>query len=81
MKYNRANLEDTVRVAKQLKGMSYVYATAYGYIIAKSAPPFDNQRYIRIDEQGNIFYHEPTFVVDIIGSLVKGEGRCPIKRK
>lgn len=71
MKYNRASLEDTVRVAKQLKRMSFVHATAYGYTIAKTAPPA-NQRYIKIDEKGNVFYHEPTFIVKTMGVIGTG---------
>jgi hypothetical protein len=69
MKYKRGDLEDSVRVAKVLKQPSFIYATGNGFTISKSPPPFANQRYVRVDEQGNIFYHEPTFEVDLIGRL------------
>ena len=68
MKYNRADLDDTVRIAKKLNKQSYVFATANGYTIGNSPPPA-NQRYIRIDGQGNMFYHKPTFIVDVVGRI------------
>jgi len=55
MRYNRGNLNDTLRVAcKTSSGETkYVFATAYGYKIENKIPPFKNQDYFRV-EKGNI---------------------------
>ncbi len=51
MRYNRADLDDTMRVARLVTkrdgGRRFVYATACGYIISQTAPPC-TQNYYRI---------------------------------
>jgi len=68
MRYNRADIGSAIKAAQKLNKMSYVFATANGFTIAKSPPPA-NQRFVRVSKEGNIFYHEPTFLVDIIGGI------------
>ena len=52
MKYNRGNIEDTLRVARIVSGKDnkprFVFATAYGFVIDKNPPPVCQQHY-RID--------------------------------
>ena len=56
MRYNRANLDETMRAAQWVAARDghtrFVYATAYGFTISMTSPPAI-QRYYRIS-QGKI---------------------------
>lgn len=55
MKYNRASLTSTLQAAQKLSYASYVFATAYGYLISRSKPDF-NQNYLSV-ENGKVTEH------------------------
>ena len=61
MKYNRANINDTLRVAKavsiKIRKPQYVYATACGYLIDNNPPAFAQAHYL-VD--GTYIEHRPT---------------------
>ena len=61
MKYNRGNINDTLRVAKIVLGRDnkarYVFATANGFLIDRNPPPFAQAHYI-VDR--NNIEHRPT---------------------
>jgi len=50
MRYQRADINDTLRVAKIVSGrdnkVRYVFATACGFLIDKNPPPFAQAHYI-----------------------------------
>ncbi len=58
MKYNKADLEDTLQVAKILAHKTnkprYVFATGYGYKIDTQIPPFA-MKYFSINPDGRVF--------------------------
>ena len=61
MKYNRADINDTLRKAKavslKIHKPQYVYATACGYLIDNNPPAFAQAHYL-VD--GTYIEHRPT---------------------
>ena len=61
MQYKRADINDTLRVAKIVSGKDnkprFVFATACGFLIDRNPPPFAQQYYI-VDR--NNVEHRPT---------------------
>lgn len=61
MKYNRGDINDTLRVAKIVSQRDnrarYVFATAGGFLIDRNPPPFAQAHYIV--DRGHI-EHRPT---------------------
>ena len=59
MKYNRASLDDTLRVAKSLASKSdkprFVFVTGCGYKIDTQVPPFA-LKYFSVCPNGEIFH-------------------------
>lgn len=49
VKYNRANLESTIKAANKIKADNpvYIFATFEGYTISNTKPPF-GQKYIEV---------------------------------
>jgi len=68
VRYNRADILDCINKASQLKTHCFVVATANGYIITK-IQPVCNQRYCEFNDKGEMHYHEPTFLVDVVGRI------------
>ena len=58
MRYNRANLDNTLQVAQKLSKRTgkrhYVFATAYGYKIDSKTPPFHNLACYHVESNGRI---------------------------
>jgi len=60
MRYNRGSLDDTMRVAKATSAgkVLYVFATACGFTISKTPPPFTQRHYVvrdgKVSEAGGI---------------------------
>ena len=59
MIYNKANLDDTLRVAKILAAKNdkprFVFATGYGYTIGNQIPPF-SMKYYSVNPDGRILH-------------------------
>ena len=72
VRYNRGNIQDCITKASQLKTHCFVVATGYGFTITKIQPP-SNQRYCEFNSKGQMHYHEPTFIADIVGNLTSSE--------
>jgi len=58
MKYNRADIKDTMRAAVELQGRCgrslFVYATGCGYLISRNPPAF-RQAYFIVSVDGGVY--------------------------
>lgn len=60
VKYNKAHIGSAIEAVHKIgEYPRFIYATAYGFVIDKAKPPFNNQPYCEVIDQTTVKHCQP----------------------